>query len=159
MDVTVSLDDELVEKLDRIAASRETTLAATIGETLAQLAEEDLSAQVLAKFSATILRKTTPPATVPECAGDSELLIPVRVVGADRDIVRRALKAREVYRIDFWDGMIAAAAEGAVATVSPLRISSPGNPISASSPATRSGLRSRLRTFPHRRFDNRAVIG
>jgi hypothetical protein len=41
MNVTLTLDDELVEKVNKIAAEKETTLAGLVNEYLAKVAEEN----------------------------------------------------------------------------------------------------------------------
>lgn len=70
-----------------------------------------VSTQVLTEFSATLLHKISPPAPIKHLAAILDVLAPIRVILADRDIVRRAAEAHATYGIHFYDGMIVAAAE------------------------------------------------
>ena len=76
------------------------------------LAEEFvISSQVLAEFASTLLHKMSPPARAEDVIAALDALGPIRVVVPDSDTVRRAVEARVVYGIHFYDGMIIAAAE------------------------------------------------
>jgi predicted nucleic acid-binding protein len=70
-----------------------------------------ISTQVLAEFSATLLHKMSPAASPENVDAVLDALGPIGVVVPDADLVRRAVEARGVYGIHFYDGMIVAAAE------------------------------------------------
>ncbi len=73
-----------------------------------------ISTQVLAEFTATLLKKKMSPPTRPEdVAAVLDSLPPIRVILPDREIVRRAVDARIQYGVHLYDGMILAAAERA----------------------------------------------
>lgn len=71
------------------------------------------STQVLAEFASALLHKKIPPAPVEAVKAVLDTLTPIRLVLPDEGIVRRAVEAREVYGLHFYDGMIVAAAERA----------------------------------------------
>lgn len=80
-------------------------------EIVERATSEDMvvSAQVLAEFASTLLRKLRePPPTV---LGMLEALAPLRVIRPDAGMVRRAVEAHARYGLHFYDGMIVAAAE------------------------------------------------
>jgi predicted nucleic acid-binding protein len=70
-----------------------------------------ISMQVLAEYAATLLHKMSPPAPPEDVATLLDALGPIGVVVPDADLIRRAVEARGVYGIHFYDGMIVAAAE------------------------------------------------
>jgi predicted nucleic acid-binding protein len=70
-----------------------------------------VSTQVLAEFAATLLHKMSPPAPSEDVAAVLDALGPIGVLVPDGDLVRRAVQARGAYGIQFYDGMIVAAAE------------------------------------------------
>jgi len=70
-----------------------------------------ISTQVLAEFAVTLLHKMSPAALPEDVAAVLDALGPIGVVVPDGDLVRRAVEARGVYGIHFYDGMIVAAAE------------------------------------------------
>lgn len=72
-----------------------------------------ISAQVLAEFSATLLHKITPTMHPNELVVLLDVFAPIKIVPSDAGMVRRAVEARAVYGIHFYDGMIVAAAEKA----------------------------------------------
>lgn len=72
-----------------------------------------ISAQVLAEFAATLLHKARPAASDEEMIDILRDLSPIKLVGADADMVRRAVDAHAAYGLHFYDGMIVAAAERA----------------------------------------------
>jgi predicted nucleic acid-binding protein len=72
-----------------------------------------ISVQVLSEFASTLLHKVTPLATPDAMTAILDKLSPIRLVVSDRELVRRAVEAREAYGIHFYDGMIVAAAERA----------------------------------------------
>ena len=69
------------------------------------------SPQVIAEFAATLLRIKPLAATPAEVRRALHGLSPIPLVRPDTAMVRRAVDARERYGINFWDGMIVAAAE------------------------------------------------
>jgi predicted nucleic acid-binding protein len=69
------------------------------------------SSQVLAEFAATLLQKAAPRMRPEEVLIALDALGPIRLVHPDHGMVRRAVEARAVYGIHFYDGMIVAAAE------------------------------------------------
>jgi predicted nucleic acid-binding protein len=71
-----------------------------------------VSSQVLAEFAATLLHKVAPPMRAEEVLIALDALGPVRLVPPHHGMVRRAVEAKTVYGIHFYDGMIVAAAEG-----------------------------------------------
>ena len=71
------------------------------------------SAQTLAEFAATLLRKFVPPFTPDEVVAILDVLSPIRIVAPDHGVVRRAVEANGTYGIHFYDGMSVAAAERA----------------------------------------------
>ena len=79
----------------------------------ALLGDGVVSVQVLAEFAATLLHKQRPtalPATVREIL---DAMRPLSVVKPEAETVRRAVQAHEQYGVQFYDGMIIAAAERA----------------------------------------------
>ncbi len=70
-----------------------------------------ISAQVLAEFAVTLLHKISPAASPEDVAAVLDALGPIGVIAPDGDLVRRAVEARGLYGIHFYDGMIVAAAE------------------------------------------------
>jgi predicted nucleic acid-binding protein len=77
----------------------------------AVLGEILISTQVLSEFSSMLLHKLSPPARPEDVIAVLDALGPIRLVQPDGDTVRRAVEARAVYGLHFWDGMIIAAAE------------------------------------------------
>lgn len=69
------------------------------------------STQVLSEFAVSILYKLTPRAKPEEVAEILDSLNPIRLVGSDSGVVRRALDACSSYGIHFYDALIVAAAE------------------------------------------------
>jgi predicted nucleic acid-binding protein len=79
----------------------------------ALLGDGVVSVQVLAEFAATLLHKQRPtalPGTVREIL---DAMRPLSVVKPEAETVRRAVQAHEQYGVQFYDGMIIAAAERA----------------------------------------------
>ena len=72
-----------------------------------------ISTQVLAEFAAVMLHKISPPASANAVMEGLDSLATIRLIGADVDLVRRAVEARTSYGLHFYDGMIVAAAERA----------------------------------------------
>jgi predicted nucleic acid-binding protein len=70
-----------------------------------------ISTQVLAEFAATLLHKISPAPSPEDVVTILDALGPIGVVVPDGDLVRRAVEARRVYGVHFYDGMIIAAAE------------------------------------------------
>ena len=75
-----------------------------------------ISTQVLAEFAATLLQKFVPAIAPQDIITILDSLGPIRTVLPDADIVRRAVQVRTEYGIQFYDGMIIAAAERAGCT-------------------------------------------
>ncbi len=88
------------------AVAQELVRKAMMGEVLT-------STQVLAEFAATLLHKLNPPMPASHLISILETLAPIRTILADREIVCRAVQARDRYGVHFYDGMILAAAERA----------------------------------------------
>ncbi|HEX7362184.1 MAG TPA: PIN domain-containing protein [Bryobacteraceae bacterium] len=72
-----------------------------------------VSAQVLAEFSATLLRKISPVMSANDLLVLLDALAPIKTVASDKGMVRRAVEARVAYGVHLYDGMIIAAAESA----------------------------------------------
>lgn len=72
-----------------------------------------ISAQVLTEFAATLLHKFSEHVTPQAVIAILDHLSPLRLVLPDGDLVRRAVEARALYGIHFYDAMIVAAAERA----------------------------------------------
>jgi predicted nucleic acid-binding protein len=72
-----------------------------------------MSTQVLAEFAATLLHKLSPAARPEDVISVLDALGPIRLIASDGSIVRRAVEARASYGLNFYDGMIVAAAERA----------------------------------------------
>jgi predicted nucleic acid-binding protein len=72
-----------------------------------------ISTQVLAEFAAAMLHKISPPASADAVMEALDSLAALRLIVPDHDLVRRAVEAHVAYGIDFYDGMIIAAAERA----------------------------------------------
>ena len=72
-----------------------------------------ISTQVLAEFAATLLHKLSPALPADDVIALLDALAPIRVIVPDGDTVRRAVEAQSAYGVDFYDGMIIAAAERA----------------------------------------------
>ncbi|MGA2097954.1 MAG: PIN domain-containing protein [Candidatus Acidiferrum sp.] len=70
-----------------------------------------VSIQVMAEFAATLLHKVARLMRPEEVLIALDALGAVRLVHPDHGIVRRAVEAQAAYGIDFYDGMIVAAAE------------------------------------------------
>lgn len=128
VNITLSLDDELVKKVRKIAVERDTTLTGIVRGYLETLVVEDaarragprqegaggrpvVSTQELAEFAATLLHKMAPAARPEDVTAVLDALGPIRVVIPDGDVVRRAVEVRAAYGVHFYDGMIVAAAE------------------------------------------------
>jgi predicted nucleic acid-binding protein len=75
-----------------------------------------ISTQVLAEFCSTYLYKMTPAAAAQDIIAILQVLAPIRTISPDADILRRTVEAHVRYGIDFYDGMIVAAAERAGCT-------------------------------------------
>jgi predicted nucleic acid-binding protein len=69
------------------------------------------STQVLAEFSTALLHKLSPPASPHDLIAILDTLSPIRLITPDGGLIRRAIEAHATYRLNFWDGMIVAAAE------------------------------------------------
>lgn len=69
------------------------------------------STQVLSEFAVSLLYKLTPRAKPEEVAEILDSLNPIKLVGSDSGVVRRALEACSSYGIHFYDALIVAAAE------------------------------------------------
>jgi predicted nucleic acid-binding protein len=79
----------------------------------ALLGDGVVSVQVLAEFASTLLHKHRPtvlPATVREVL---DAMRPISIVKPEPETVQRAVQAHEQYGVQFYDGMIIAAAERA----------------------------------------------
>lgn len=87
---------------DKRKAAQELVRLAITGEILT-------STQVLAEFAATLLHKVS--AAPVEVKVILDTLAPIKVIVPDREIIFRAVEARDKYGIHFYDGMIVAAAE------------------------------------------------
>jgi len=72
-----------------------------------------ISVQVLAELSVTLLHKASPPLLPEQVRTILDAIELIPLVAPDRELVRRAIKARAEYGIHFYDGMIVAAAERA----------------------------------------------
>jgi predicted nucleic acid-binding protein len=72
-----------------------------------------ISTQVLAEFAATLLHKLNPAPSSQDVIALLDTLGPIRLIAPDHDTIRRAVEARAVYGLHFYDGMIIAAAERA----------------------------------------------
>jgi len=70
-----------------------------------------MSTQVLAEFAATLLHKISPAAKHEELLALLDALSPIKLVSSDGDVVRRAVEVRAKYGLNFYNGMIVAAAE------------------------------------------------
>ena len=69
------------------------------------------STQVLAELAATFLHKLSPPASASHVTTILDALSPIKTIGTDSEIVRRAVEIRASYGIHFYDSLIVAAAE------------------------------------------------
>jgi predicted nucleic acid-binding protein len=69
------------------------------------------SSQVLGEFAATLLHKLKPAAKPEDLMALLDALGPMKLVPIDGDVVLRAVQARAQYGVNFYDGMILAAAE------------------------------------------------
>ena len=72
-----------------------------------------ISTQVLAEFAAVMLHKVSPPASADAVMEALDVLVPLRLIVPDGELVRRAVEAHVTYGLHFYDGMIVAAAERA----------------------------------------------
>jgi predicted nucleic acid-binding protein len=72
-----------------------------------------ISVQVLAELSVTLLHKASPALRPEQVAVILDAIAPIPPMIPDREMVRRAVEARERLGIHFYDGMIVAAAERA----------------------------------------------
>ena len=72
-----------------------------------------ISEQVLAEFATTLLHKMAPSITPAGLTRILDALGPIRTIPTDAGMVRRAVEATEAYGLDFYDGLIIAAAERA----------------------------------------------
>jgi predicted nucleic acid-binding protein len=72
-----------------------------------------VSTQVLAEFSATLLHKLSPRVAPQTVNSILDVLVPIKLIVPDAEIVRRAVEAHAAYGIRFYDGMIIASAERA----------------------------------------------
>lgn len=72
-----------------------------------------ISAQVLSEFFITITSKIENTYSVPAAKHEIMLLAYLEVVDIDYDLVLRAVGFQDTYRINYWDGLILAAAERA----------------------------------------------
>jgi predicted nucleic acid-binding protein len=70
-----------------------------------------VSTQVLAEFSATLLQEFEPVVPPQDLMAILERLAPIRLIVPDAEMVHRAVEAHAAYGINFYDGMIVAAAE------------------------------------------------
>jgi len=70
-----------------------------------------ISTQVLAEFTAALLHKIAPPASPDAVMEGLDALAALRLIIPDAELVRRAVEARIAYGLNFYDGMIVAAAE------------------------------------------------
>jgi predicted nucleic acid-binding protein len=75
--------------------------------------EFTISVQVLVEFASVLLHRVKPPLGIEEVTDALHGLGPIPLIKPDADMVRRAVEARAVYGIHFYDGMIVAAAERA----------------------------------------------
>jgi predicted nucleic acid-binding protein len=69
------------------------------------------SSQVLGEFATTLLHKLTPPTKPDDLIGLLDSFGPIKLVPLDGDVVVRAVRAHAQYGLQFYDGMIVAAAE------------------------------------------------
>jgi predicted nucleic acid-binding protein len=72
-----------------------------------------ISSQVLSEFSATMLHKASPAASLESLLKALDALSSLQLVMIDAEIVRRAVETRRSYRLPFYDCLIIAAAERA----------------------------------------------
>jgi predicted nucleic acid-binding protein len=69
------------------------------------------SSQVFCEFAFVLLHKMRPTPPTAEVIAALDSLSDIRLIPTDRDLILRAIEARERYGLHFWDGMIVAAAE------------------------------------------------
>ena len=77
----------------------------------AVLGEFVVSTQSLVEFATTLLHKFSPPFRPKDVLAILDSVSPIKLVVPDSGVVRRAVEAREAYGLNFYDGMIVAAAE------------------------------------------------
>ncbi len=70
-----------------------------------------VSSQVMAEFASTLLHKAARPMRPEEVIIALDALGAIKLIHLDHGVVRRAVEARALYGIHFYDGMIVAAAE------------------------------------------------
>lgn len=70
-----------------------------------------ISTQVLAELATTLLHKVKPPVGTARMKLILDALAPIKVLLPDAGMLRRAIEAREMYKVHLYDGMIIAAAE------------------------------------------------
>ena len=75
------------------------------------LGEFVVSTQSLVEFATTLLHKFSPPFRPKDVLAILDSVSPIKLVVPDSGVVRRAVEAREAYGLNFYDGMIVAAAE------------------------------------------------
>jgi predicted nucleic acid-binding protein len=79
----------------------------------ALLGDGVVSVQVLAEFASTLLHKHRPAALPAALREVLDAMRPISIVKPEAETVRRAVQAHEQYGVQFYDGMIIAAAERA----------------------------------------------
>jgi predicted nucleic acid-binding protein len=72
-----------------------------------------ISAQVLSEFFVTITQKAKKPMTVDRAYREIELLSSLETVEIDASMVLRAVSIKQRWQLNYWDGLIIAAAERA----------------------------------------------
>jgi predicted nucleic acid-binding protein len=70
-----------------------------------------ISAQVLSEFFVTITKKVEMPYSVPAARHELMLLSHLEIVELDHDLVIRATRLHETLQVNYWDGLVLAAAE------------------------------------------------
>ncbi|MGB7761252.1 MAG: PIN domain-containing protein [Bryobacteraceae bacterium] len=101
----------LVCAYDRVDRSKQRAAQKLVAAALNGAAS--ISVQVLAELSVTLLHKASPPLRPEQVAVILDAIASIPLVTPDREMVRRAVEAREKFGIHFYDGMIVAAAERA----------------------------------------------
>ena len=77
-----------------------------------------ISAQVLSEFFVTITKRVEMPYSVPAARHELMLLSHLEIVELDHDLVIRATRLHETLQVNYWAGLVLAAAERGIATFS-----------------------------------------
>lgn len=70
-----------------------------------------LSAQVLSEFYTVVTKRYESPLTISQARNVIELVDVLQIIQIDVSLVKRAIETHERYQINYWDGLIIAAAE------------------------------------------------